>query len=281
MPWPAACGSRASTICGSICGRWAANRLESQFPTILRRCRELGLAPSEAPIPVAPAAHYWMGGVGTDLEAATSLPGLYAVGEVACTGVHGANRLASNSLMECLVFARQLRDITPLPLPPPPAPEPCRRLEAAPAALRDAEARIKALRRLCWEVAGVERRGVICGPPWPACTRTAALDGIPCCERPMGSSLATSLNCRCLPEAPWAAGPASAAGAGRTVDGSGRVSQREPGGPFPHRCPRQAALLAPPYRSEARGTRPHHWPGHDHDPPPGWKPLAQRAAPAT
>jgi L-aspartate oxidase len=141
-------------------------RLERQFPTILRRCRELGLAPGEAPIPVAPAAHYWMGGIGTDLEAATSLRGLYAVGEVASTGVHGANRLASNSLMECLVFARRLRHLQPRPLPPAPAAPP----SEAPA-LSEAEARsgpdeatliaaIADLRRLCWQVAGVERRGV-------------------------------------------------------------------------------------------------------------------------
>ncbi len=81
---------------------------ERRFPTILERCRNHKLNPLEQPIPVAPAAHYWMGGVATGLNAATSLPGLYAVGEAACTGLHGANRLASNSLMECLVFARQL-----------------------------------------------------------------------------------------------------------------------------------------------------------------------------
>ena len=87
------------------------DKVEARFPTILERCDEFGLNPLEHPIPVAPAAHYWMGGVATDLQAATDLPGLYAVGEAACTGVHGANRLASNSLMECLVFARQLRAI--------------------------------------------------------------------------------------------------------------------------------------------------------------------------
>ncbi|WP_114994355.1 L-aspartate oxidase [Synechococcus sp. UW179A] len=84
------------------------DQAERRFPTILEQCRNHNLNPLEQPIPVAPAAHYWMGGVATDLNAATSLPGLYAVGEVACTGLHGANRLASNSLMECLVFARQL-----------------------------------------------------------------------------------------------------------------------------------------------------------------------------
>ncbi len=137
-------------------------RLERQFPTILGRCRDLGLEPTRDPLPVAPAAHYWMGGVATDLRAATSLPGLYAVGEVACTGVHGANRLASNSLMECLVFARQLQRIElpdpgqgaaigdgstvrALPVPPPPR-----------AILQGA---IQGLRELCWTVAGVERQG--------------------------------------------------------------------------------------------------------------------------
>jgi len=135
-------------------------RLEQQFPTILGRCRELGLEPTRAPIPVAPAAHYWMGGVWTSLDAATSLPGLYAVGEVACTGVHGANRLASNSLMECLVFARQLRRIQ---LPPAPlAQEPSREGQPAPIelalpSLETLERQITALRELCWQVAGVER----------------------------------------------------------------------------------------------------------------------------
>lgn len=82
-------------------------RLEHHFPTICSRLREDGLDPAAQPIPVAPASHYLMGGVRTDLYGATSLPGLYAAGEVACTGVHGANRLASNSLLECLVFGRR------------------------------------------------------------------------------------------------------------------------------------------------------------------------------
>jgi L-aspartate oxidase len=134
-------------------------RLERQFPTILGRCRDLGLAPTEAPIPVAPAAHYWMGGIGTDLEATTTLPGLFAVGEVACTGVHGANRLASNSLMECLVFARRLGNIRLQPLPVLPGEEPCHRLEATAADRGDTAEAIVALRQLCWQVAGVERQG--------------------------------------------------------------------------------------------------------------------------
>jgi L-aspartate oxidase len=135
------------------------DRLERQFPTILRRCQTLGLRPTEEPIPVAPAAHYWMGGISTDLNAATSLEGLYAVGEVACTGVHGANRLASNSLMECLVFARRLARIDLQPQPTVIARRFCRRVDPALSVQGDPEAEVMALRRLCWDVAGVERTG--------------------------------------------------------------------------------------------------------------------------
>lgn len=79
--------------------------LESRFPTITAACRAAGLDWAVDPIPVAPAAHYWMGGVITDVWGRSSLPGLFAVGEVARTGAHGANRLASNSLLEAAVFA--------------------------------------------------------------------------------------------------------------------------------------------------------------------------------
>jgi L-aspartate oxidase len=84
--------------------------LEQRFPTIVARCRELGIDPATQPIPVAPAQHYASGGVRTDLRGRTNLPGLYACGETSCTGVHGANRLASNSLLEGLVFAHRIAD---------------------------------------------------------------------------------------------------------------------------------------------------------------------------
>ncbi len=86
-------------------------KIVERFPTILSRCQDYGVNPLNEVIPVAPAAHYWMGGVKTDLSASSTRKGLYAVGEVASTGVHGANRLASNSLMECLVFARKMSSI--------------------------------------------------------------------------------------------------------------------------------------------------------------------------
>ncbi|MFF5082281.1 L-aspartate oxidase [Actinoplanes sp. NPDC000266] len=84
--------------------------LEHRFPTIVASTRAAGVDPATDLIPVAPAAHYASGGVRTDLAGRTSIPGLYACGEVACTGVHGANRLASNSLLEGLVFARRIAD---------------------------------------------------------------------------------------------------------------------------------------------------------------------------
>ena len=89
-----------------------------RFPTILHSCRVAGIDPVTDLIPVAPAAHYFCGGVETDLDGATNLAGLYACGEVASSGVHGANRLASNSLLEGLVFAARIAEALARDLPP-------------------------------------------------------------------------------------------------------------------------------------------------------------------
>lgn len=89
-----------------------SDTIRRRFPNIIQVCQHWGIDIFHEPIPVAPAAHYWMGGIVTDLMNRTSIEGLYAIGETASTGVHGANRLASNSLLECIVFGAQLGRIT-------------------------------------------------------------------------------------------------------------------------------------------------------------------------
>jgi L-aspartate oxidase len=112
--------------------------LAERFPTIVARCRAAGIDPVTELVPVTPAAHYASGGLATDLAGRTTVPGLYACGEVACTGVHGANRLASNSLLEGLVFAGRIGEslARELPVPSPAAPA-----DPRPEGLVDAAAR--------------------------------------------------------------------------------------------------------------------------------------------
>jgi L-aspartate oxidase len=119
------------------------------FPNVVAALRRGGIEPTRELVPVAPAAHYTMGGIATDLEGRASVPGLYAVGECACTGLHGANRLASNSLSECFVFGRRAA-LAALDEPLPPRPrgpvEALPRPELTPAS-----------RAALWSHAGIER----------------------------------------------------------------------------------------------------------------------------
>ncbi|MFD4986684.1 L-aspartate oxidase [Streptomyces sp. NPDC058372] len=133
-------------------GMWA-----ERFPTILAACRAHSIDPVSEPIPVAPAAHYASGGIRTDRSGRTTLPGLYACGEAACTGVHGANRLASNSLLEGLVYAERIADAIVAAHPADgPAPVPAEPASAATAPLLAPEQRF-AIQRTMTRGAGVLR----------------------------------------------------------------------------------------------------------------------------
>jgi L-aspartate oxidase len=133
--------------------------LHEHFPNILARCAELGIDITKEPIPVVPAAHYTCGGVLTDLAGNTDIQGLYAVGETTCTGLHGANRLASNSLVECMVFAQgavaAIRSATPAPAPAMPQWDESR--------VTDADEQVvishnwDELRRFMWDYVGIVR----------------------------------------------------------------------------------------------------------------------------
>jgi L-aspartate oxidase len=134
--------------------------VRTRFPTITATCRAHGIDITAAPIPIAPAAHYLIGGVRTDVDGATSLPGLFACGEVASTGVHGANRLASNSLLEGMVFGHRaavgaLHDIAERPVAPP-----RRRADdepSAPGTAGETAAARARLRDAMWEGCGLVR----------------------------------------------------------------------------------------------------------------------------
>ncbi len=139
--------------------------IRHRFPNIIQVCQRSGIDVFQAPIPVAPAAHYWMGGIDTNLDNSTSIANLYALGETASTGVHGANRLASNSLLECLVFGAQfahlqLPDLPSLDsLPVIPSRHPLAELselEIDVAALTEQRQQLQAL---MWQSAGICRNG--------------------------------------------------------------------------------------------------------------------------
>jgi L-aspartate oxidase len=141
-----------------------------RFPTIAERLAETGLDPRCEPVPVAPAAHYTMGGVAADLDCRASVPGLYAVGECSCTGLHGANRLASNSLAECFVFGRRAALAAldePAPGAPATAPEDAARPVPEPAT-----------RAALWRLAGLRRDAdglrELSGDPFPLARLIAA-----------------------------------------------------------------------------------------------------------
>ncbi|HJR52331.1 MAG TPA: L-aspartate oxidase [Gemmatimonadota bacterium] len=141
------------------CNPIQAAHFAERFPNILATCRSRGLDPPADPLPVVPAAHYMCGGVRTDLDARTGVEGLLAAGEVACTGVHGANRLASNSLLEAVVFAARAAATTAGLLDGPasrgaarPAPRPTE--EEDPERLEDLRGEI---RDVLWQGAGIVR----------------------------------------------------------------------------------------------------------------------------
>jgi len=145
----------------------------ARFPNVFRSLADAGLDPRAEPVPVSPAAHYTMGGVAVDLDGRSSLPGLYAVGECACTGLHGANRLASNSLSECFVFgARAARAAL--------AEEPA--VTRPPLSAWRFEPPTEATRAAVWRLAGPLRRPEalheLCGDSYPlaAAIATCALD---------------------------------------------------------------------------------------------------------
>lgn len=133
--------------------------LQEHFPNILARCLELGIDITKQPIPVVPAAHYTCGGVVTDRQARTNIPGLYVAGEASCTGLHGANRLASNSLLECLVYSEAAANdiLAQARVPLPKLPE----WDASRVADPDEEIVIAhnwdELRRFMWDYVGIVR----------------------------------------------------------------------------------------------------------------------------
>jgi L-aspartate oxidase len=163
----------------AVIDRMAADRSEcvwldmrgvdpERFPNVVAMLRAAGIEPAETPVPVAPAAHYLMGGIVTDLEGRSTLPGLYAVGECSCTGLHGANRLASNSLSECFVFGARAAEAALAETAGPRPPLPAHRFEPP----------AEATRAALWRNAGPRRTPealeALLGDPYPLARLIAA-----------------------------------------------------------------------------------------------------------
>jgi L-aspartate oxidase len=135
--------------------------VQHRFPNIIQVCQKWGVDVLTQPIPVAPAAHYWMGGVYTDIQGQTTIPNLYAVGETASTGVHGANRLASNSLLECLVFGAQFSQLALPEAAISPALSSPRAFTLSPKDLNWIEQIRQDLPKLVWQGAGISREAML------------------------------------------------------------------------------------------------------------------------
>ena len=135
--------------------------LEEHFPTVSKRCREFGIDISAEPIPVVPAAHYTCGGIVVDTRGRTDLAGLYAVGEASCTGLHGANRMASNSLLECIVYAESAAGHIADTIAQAPAPRPVPSWDESQVTDSDEDVVIShnwdELRRFMWDYVGIVR----------------------------------------------------------------------------------------------------------------------------
>ncbi|MDE2278297.1 MAG: FAD-binding protein [Xanthomonadaceae bacterium] len=186
----------------SIEGDWHA-----RFPTVLATCLAHGLDPRREPLPITPAAHFHMGGVATDLDGRSSLPGLYAVGESACNGVHGANRLASNSLLEAVAGGRRLGAVLAAGI-----------AASTPGAYRWVERgaslppeNLLALRELLWHAAGPVREDMALRMAWRRCAAAAGAGW----QMRLARALLQAMRLRCDSlGAHWRGDPGCAAQAG-------------------------------------------------------------------
>jgi L-aspartate oxidase len=135
--------------------------LQSHFPTVMSRCADFGIDIAAEPIPVVPAAHYTCGGIVVDTSGRTDLENLYAIGEASCTGLHGANRMASNSLLECIVYAESAAGHIARTLPEVAAPDPAPAWDESQVTDSDEDVVIShnwdELRRFMWDYVGIVR----------------------------------------------------------------------------------------------------------------------------